>query len=210
MAHFQHASHCCPQQFQGCEGGIIMNIPLWSVLSCHFPAEIRVFSGEGTQLEKCWWGCGTAWDRAACQAGELPPPIPRDTGTRSRCLSYYLSQVHLSLEDPFKTPMHSTTPSAPSTAAADSLLLSFLLIFLQTALISPVLTSPHWISPISLHPNPASLLPSLLCLLQLLLASPPASLHPCVLVQGEADWVQCSSQSRPCAMEMLRWLHTNG
>lgn len=131
--------------------------------------------------------------------------MPRDMGTRSCCLSYYLSQLYLSLEDPFKTPVHSTTPSAPRAAAADSLLLCLLLISLHTALIFPVLTSPHWVPP-SLHPKPASLLPSLLCLLQVLLASPPASLHPCVLTQWGADWVQCSSQSRPCSVEMLRWL----
>lgn len=54
--------------------------------------------------------------------------------------------------------MHSITPSAPSTAAADSLLLCLLPIFLQTAFIFPILTSPHRVSPISLHPNLASLL----------------------------------------------------
>ena len=152
--------------------------------SCLFPAETPEFA-----LER-----GDSWknaDGAEEQRGtEQPARLgsqqrrspPRDVEAGSCRLSYYLSQVLPSLGDPFKTPVHSMSPSAPSTAAANSLLLSLLSISLQTPLISPVLTSPHQVSPVSLQATSASLLPSLLCLLQVLLASPPATLLPHVLI----------------------------
>lgn len=51
-------------------------------------------------------------------------PPSRDMKSGSCCLSYYLSQLLLSLGHPIKTPMYSMSPSAPSPAAANSLLLS--------------------------------------------------------------------------------------
>lgn len=169
-----------PAAAPGVQWGITADTPLWSVLSCHFSAEI-----PGLAMEK-----GDSWknaDGAEEQHGtEQPARLgsqqhhspPRDAGAGSCCLSYYLSQLLPPLADPFKTPLHSISPSALSIAAAESLLLSLSPVSLQTPLISLVLTSPHWVAPIGLQTTSASLL----CLVQVLLASPLASLLPCVLI----------------------------
>lgn len=169
-----------PAAAPGVRWGITVDTPLWSVLSCLFPAETLGFATEKVDSWKNADGAeeqrGT--EQPARLGSQQHHSPPRDAGAGSCCLSYYLSQLLPPLVDPFKTPLHSISPSAPSTAAAESLLLSLSPVSLQTPLISLVLTSPHRVVPIGLQTTSASLL----CLVQVLLASPPVSLLPCVLI----------------------------
>lgn len=106
----------------GVQWGITMDTPLWSMLSCHFPAET-----PGFHLKKgdSWKNAGGAEEQRGTEqparlGSQQHRSPPRDVEAGSCCLSYYLSQLLLSLGDPFKTPVHGMSPSAPSTVAADS------------------------------------------------------------------------------------------
>lgn len=123
------------------------------MLSCRFPAETPGFA-----LER-----GDSWknaDGAEEQRGtEQPARLgsqqrrspPGDVEAGSCCLSYYLSQLLLSLWDPFKTPVHSVSPSAPSTAAANSAPL----LLARFSANTPYFSCPH-LSPLGISYQPAS------------------------------------------------------
>lgn len=163
--------------------------PLWTVLSCHFSAETPGFALERGDSWKNVDGaeeqCGT--QQPAKLGGQQHCSPPRDTEARPCCLSYYLPAPSF----PGGPLQDARAQCEPIWSQHRSCWL-FAPLSLPISLQTPLFLLSSFLPIVYLPPaciQPQPLLPSLLCLLHVLLASPPASFLPCVLIYWGADWM---------------------